>query len=64
MAKAYRCDRCGQFYIANDYIDSYKPFYINNIIKCRMLDLCEECHNELQSWMNVYKYMEKEEKET
>lgn len=60
MAKAMKCDRCGDFY--EHYRMGYMGRYINGIrlanttndgyrIPMRMFDLCPKCCGELIKWL-------------
>lgn len=49
--KAYKCDRCGQLF---ENKASYEKYVIKNHIYNGFFDLCEECQNELEEWMDKF----------
>lgn len=70
MAKAMKCDRCGDFY--EHYRMGYMGDYINGIsldnitkdgypISMRMFDLCPKCCEELIKWLGDEKEEGKED---
>lgn len=66
MGRAYKCDRCGKLYDLSTE-DNYgvctlkcQAWTVDNIeyIPDRKLDLCPDCRNELDEWMNKGKAKE------
>ena len=56
MARALKCDRCGDFYIPDDSHQNRLSFfnydYDDGIYdNCSWLDLCPRCANQLESWL-------------
>ena len=59
MAKARRCDRCGKFFMPEDFRKHFENdgavYYLTNSIylsnKPIFYDLCIDCHSELKNWM-------------
>ena len=45
---AYKCDRCGKFYIEQTMSQHYVCDVITGV-----LDFCVECYNDLEEFMNV-----------
>lgn len=45
---AYKCDRCGKFYVEQ----KESPHYVCDYDRGQ-LDFCEECVNDLETFMNV-----------
>lgn len=45
--KAFRCDRCGEYYTSNKGIKIKVPFEKNS------LDLCPKCKEELKKFLNI-----------
>lgn len=45
---AYKCDRCGKFYIEQITTQHYVCD-----VETGVLDFCEECHNELEKFMSI-----------
>ena len=72
MSRAYKCDRCGKFYtiISTDYnkrpsyagkgIFGVRTTWINRDVGLRSYDLCIECANELNEFLNDSKRGEDE----
>lgn len=68
MGRAYKCDRCGKLYdLSTEDEDNYgvctlkrQAWTADNIeyIPDRKLDLCPDCCNELDEWMNKGKAKE------
>lgn len=52
--KAFKCDRCGKFF--EDYLDrkTNKVYNIttNPFMSTSCLDLCKDCSDELQTWVD------------
>lgn len=48
--KAYRCDRCGKFYLP-DYQNIFAVDKWNGL-NWEHLDLCHDCKNDLIEWLN------------
>ena len=73
MAKAYKCDRCGKFYILEDP-DSYDEGITEEpeirLVKTnpknnayyKNVDVCERCHNDLKDWFEACRKKEEEVK--
>lgn len=70
--KAYRCDRCGQFYsdpdpIAQegmDVVDVYgneKHILVADWDPCECVDLCRKCSLDLKSWWEQGQAIKEEE---
>lgn len=54
MSKAYKCDRCGEFF------PSYKATLL--VMKGQnVVDLCPNCRGMLWKWLNEYKEGEDED---
>lgn len=45
------CDRCGKIYPFNKTVDIYDYTIINNR-QCEVLDLCDKCAKELESFIH------------
>lgn len=53
MSKAFKCDRCKQYY------DQFsKPYSILEHDKKDMLDLCPSCMEKLKGWLKEYEFFE------
>lgn len=63
MAKARRCDRCGKFFMPEDFIKHFENdmtgYYLTNSIyhpsESNVYDLCIDCYSELKNWMESKK---------
>ena len=63
MARALKCDRCGKFFMKEDfeshYGDDQNAYYLVNTIYGRtsedIYDLCVDCYSELKNWMEAKK---------
>lgn len=57
MARAYKCDRCGEFYEPQENVSG--QFEICEVIATRGIfehnqkDICPACHKELAEWWNL-----------
>lgn len=65
MAKAYKCDRCGNYFEKNKLLHNGEYFVrkaggIEGIID---IDLCESCNSKFQIWMDEFKIMNEESEE-
>lgn len=51
--KAYKCDRCGEFFLNSEYGYAPSKFYITRTPNAsgHCLDLCPNCNDELQEWI-------------
>lgn len=51
--KAYKCDRCGKFFLNSEYGYKFSNFYITHspLVIGSCLDLCPDCNDELQEWI-------------
>ena len=58
--KAYKCDRCGKLFESKA---SYQKYLITTISHTAYSDLCKECQNELDKWMDLFKENINEESE-
>lgn len=47
---AKRCDRCGKF-----FVEGYRGKYKLIVHLCNIVDLCDDCMNDLEEWMNEKK---------
>lgn len=59
MAKAYKCDRCGNYFEKRKLFRNGEYFVrkaggTEGIID---IDLCESCNSKFQIWMNKFKVM-------
>lgn len=53
--KAYKCDRCGKLYEPYDFVNN--GFHIvQQRHNGTAWDLCFDCHEELQEWMNQIRF--------
>lgn len=53
MAQAFKCDRCGKYYSAED--DNRVNSILRGVILKRnggVLDICPNCANSLLNWLN------------
>jgi len=60
MSRAYKCDRCGVFYIPrkrDDTVDNYEliPGELNIVLQSQKYDLCDDCLIDLGKWFTQYK---------
>lgn len=46
--RAFKCDRCGKFYILNFDQHAEEDFYFKVVDNISEVDLCDKCFNELQ----------------
>ena len=59
MARAFKCDRCGKFFMKEDFENHYgddrNAYYLVNSIfgpvSENSYDLCVDCYKELKDWM-------------
>lgn len=66
MAKARRCDRCGKFFMPEDFRRHFendeRGYYLTNSIyhpsESNFYDLCIDCYSELRNWMEDKKNAE------
>lgn len=66
MAKARRCDRCGKFFMHEDFRRHFEnngaTYYLTNSIyhinESNFYDLCIDCYSELRNWMEDKKNAE------
>ena len=49
--KAYKCDRCGQLFESK----ARWRYLITNNVNNGYFDLCEDCQNELNKWVDKFK---------
>lgn len=61
--KAYKCDRCGKLFENKIASREYLITKANLTIRNCWLDLCEDCQDRLDNWMNIYKESEPQESE-
>ena len=47
MTKGYRCDTCEKWFETLPYLTMYDPEFEDEDI----YDLCEECHDKFEKWM-------------
>lgn len=60
MAKACRCDRCGKFFMSEDFRKHFEndetAYYLIKSIfgpsESNLYDLCIDCYSELKNWMD------------
>lgn len=52
MANAFKCDRCGRFYV-DEYMGSLSPKGYNVCDTNAELDLCPTCLKELDDWLDL-----------
>lgn len=65
MAKAYKCDRCGEYFNICpdvDVIVSKKKAGNVDKIEFNIQDLCQNCHDELIEWWEVGRWAKKKSK--
>lgn len=57
MAKAYKCDRCGEFYEPQKqekgYFDIYEVITTGGHLEHDKKDICPACQKELAEWLNL-----------
>ena len=52
--KVFKCDRCNKYFDGYDDMDTCMFFRVSrgvNPSTATYLDLCKECNNELQNWV-------------
>lgn len=63
MAEARKCDRCGKFFMLEDFIEHFEDdetaYYLTSSIchprESEVYDLCIDCYSELKNWMRAKK---------
>lgn len=61
---AFKCDRCGKLFERYLEMDSDKICRIvpnTSTTRIHYLDLCKDCNDELQDWVNAFKKKEEGE---
>lgn len=55
MAKAYKCDRCGNFFEKDKFVSPImvcKEYHILSYLEQERYDLCPECQKELEAFVH------------
>lgn len=57
MAKAYKCDRCGNYFekIRLPHDGEYFILKVGGLAGKTYADICESCNSKFQIWMNEFK---------
>lgn len=64
--KAYKCDRCGKLFEKYEFQGTISFYNIStnpNMTGC-CLDLCKNCNDELQEWVDAFTKIKAESEDT
>ena len=60
MARAFKCDRCGNYYDPQSCLEDEFVICKSNLVKA---DICPLCKAKFDAWFNAAKELKEEEKD-